>query len=155
MSAECEPLSLELAKEQEEYRKISLNLLMAFLAIHAVSASNTLGALTLALLIFTISLHVATSTGFLQTSPSALSRFLNAIPLLGICAMATIELVLALRSPAIAAAVLLVCMLPPLIAGIQRARWYANEMSTQLPVRIPEVVLVPAASDVAAVITHN
>ncbi|KAF8842120.1 hypothetical protein BDN67DRAFT_1068031 [Paxillus ammoniavirescens] len=137
-NSEHEPLSVELTKKLEEFRKISLDLLMAFLAVHAISGSNALGAVTLALIIYTISLHIAISGSFLQDS-LALSRFLHAIPLVGIFAMAAIELVLVVRSPALAAGVLLVCVLPPLIIGIQYAGLYADKMLMRLPVRMQEI----------------
>ncbi|KAF9223417.1 hypothetical protein BS17DRAFT_138780 [Gyrodon lividus] len=138
IGSERESLSVELTKELQEFRKISLNLLMAFLAVHAISASNALGAVTLALLIYTISLHIAMSGSFLQDS-LALSRFLHAIPLVGIFSMAAIELVLVVRSPVLAAGVLLMCVLPPLIIGIQYAGLYADKMLLRLPARMQEI----------------
>ncbi|KIK96141.1 hypothetical protein PAXRUDRAFT_32557 [Paxillus rubicundulus Ve08.2h10] len=125
-NSEREPLALELTRKLEEFRKISLDLLMAFLAVHAISASNALGAVTLALLIYTISLHIAISGSFLQDN-LALTRFLHAIPLVGIFAMAAIELVLVVRSPALATGVLL-------YAGLS-----ADKILMRLPVRMPEV----------------
>ncbi|KIJ14321.1 hypothetical protein PAXINDRAFT_12971 [Paxillus involutus ATCC 200175] len=133
-NSEHEPLSVELTRKLEELRKISLDLLMAFLAVHAISASDALGAVTLALLIYTMSLHIAISGSFLQDS-LALSRFLHAIPLVGIFAMAAIELVLVVRSPALAAGALL-------YAGL-----YAEKIWMRLPVRMQDVGTAPARGD--------
>lgn len=102
--------------------------------------------MTLALLIYTMSLHIAISGSFLQDS-LALSRFLHAIPLVGISAMAAIELVLVVRSPALAAGALLVCVLPPLIIGIQYAGLYAEKIWMRLPVRMQDVGTAPARGD--------
>ncbi|KAH7884720.1 hypothetical protein F5I97DRAFT_1494535 [Phlebopus sp. FC_14] len=149
MSAESEPLSPELARKLEEYRKTSLNLLMAFLTVHSISASNALGAVTLGLLIYTISLHLATGAGALQHSSSVLSAFLHAVPLLGIFVMAAVELAAALRSPATVALVLLLCILPSLLAGARRAKYYIEKITEQLSVPMHEGPLGASANVVA------
>lgn len=38
-------------------------------SVHTISASHTLGATTLALLVYTINLHIFTNVHFLQVSP--------------------------------------------------------------------------------------
>ncbi|KAF8442352.1 hypothetical protein L210DRAFT_804763, partial [Boletus edulis BED1] len=104
------PFSVELTRELEDLRKITLNLLTAFLTIHAISASHALGATTLALLVYTINLHIAVNTHFLQSSPTQ-TKFLHAIPLLGIFCMAVFKLMIFVQSPAITACILLACAL--------------------------------------------
>ncbi|KAF9238477.1 hypothetical protein BU15DRAFT_75175 [Melanogaster broomeanus] len=147
-SSEREPLSVEFRRELEEFRKISLNLLMAFLAIHAISASNALEAVTLALLIYTISLHIAISGSFLEVNSQffvdfldspALSRVLHAVPLVGIFSMAAFELVLVVRSPALAAGALLVCVLPPLVIGIHAEKFGSSHRVEMMMRRQPTV----------------
>ncbi|KAH0833306.1 hypothetical protein J3R83DRAFT_12371, partial [Lanmaoa asiatica] len=116
-------------------------------SVHAVSASNALGATTLALLVYTINLHIVINTRFLQSSPT-LSRFLHAVPLLGIFCMAVFKLVTVVQSPAVAAAVLLVCTLPPLIIAVHLAGRYAKLILMTLPVQMRDVApAVPGPAD--------
>ncbi|KAF8547961.1 hypothetical protein OG21DRAFT_825735 [Imleria badia] len=125
ISGDEPPFFVELTRELEDLRKISLNLLMTFLTVHAISASHALGATTLALLVYTINLHIAINTRFLQSSPT-LSGFLHVIPLLGIFCMVVFEFVTVVQSPAVAAAVLLACALPPFIIAVHFAKQYAE-----------------------------
>ncbi|KAI9566774.1 hypothetical protein HD554DRAFT_1058173 [Boletus coccyginus] len=126
-------VSVELARELEDLRKIALNLVMAFLTVHTISGSHALGATTLALLIYTINLHIAVNARFLQNSP-ILSISLHIIPLLGIFCIAVFNLVIVVQSPAVAAAVLLACVLPPLIVAVHLAKRYAEVILMSLPV---------------------
>ncbi|KAH0833484.1 hypothetical protein J3R83DRAFT_12607, partial [Lanmaoa asiatica] len=104
-----------------------------------IAGSKILGPLTLALLIYTISLHLAISTRFLQVvvflpnfcllrglilpqNCSTLSRLLHIVPFLGITCMAAVELVTDVQSPALAAGTLLVGALSSLIMAIYHAR---------------------------------
>ncbi|KAF8553887.1 hypothetical protein OG21DRAFT_1485068 [Imleria badia] len=130
--------SSDLTRELEDLRKFSLNSLMMFLGVHLVAGSKALGPLTLALLIYTISLHLAIGASFLQNCPT-LSRFLHAVPFLGISGMAVVELVMGVQSPALAVGGLLVGALPLLIIAIYHARSSIKRASMRLPVRVHEV----------------
>ncbi|KAG1842037.1 hypothetical protein DFJ58DRAFT_844828 [Suillus subalutaceus] len=56
-------ISPALARDLQDYRKTSLNLLMAFLALQSVSGSGGLVVATLTLILYTISLHITASAG--------------------------------------------------------------------------------------------
>ncbi|KAG9315322.1 hypothetical protein JVU11DRAFT_4463 [Chiua virens] len=134
------PIPLELTRELDDLRKVLLNLLTAFLTVHA---SSVMGAVTLALLVYTINLHIVINASFLQNSPT-LSRILHAIPVLGIFCMATFELVVVVQSPPVAAAVLLACALPPLVIAAHLGRRYAETIFIPFPVQTRDVA--PAVS---------
>ncbi|KAN0092598.1 hypothetical protein V8E55_003382, partial [Tylopilus felleus] len=93
--------SLEETRKLEDLRKFSLNSLMMFLGIHLIAGSKTLASLTLAFVMYTISLHLAISGNFFQNCPT-LSRLLHVIPFLGISSMTALELVTSAHSLAYA-----------------------------------------------------
>ncbi|KAN0092642.1 hypothetical protein V8E55_003426 [Tylopilus felleus] len=140
--------SPEVARKLEDLRKFSLNSLMMFLGIHLIAESKALASLTLAFLIYTITLHLAISTSFLQNCPN-LSRLLHTIPFLGISFMAAVELVMGAHSPALAVGGLLVGTLPLLVIAVYHARLH-GEM--HLPVRLHKFApLVPEPTEMTAV----
>lgn len=121
-----EPLSLELAQELREQSKTALSVLIAFLAF---SPSNALQAVTLALLLYTVSLYALTCMGYFQGASIFQCICLHAIPFIGLFVMATIELVLVVRSPGVVITVLTLCILLPLVGGLQRTWWIQDKSS--------------------------
>ncbi|EGO24818.1 hypothetical protein SERLADRAFT_468680 [Serpula lacrymans var. lacrymans S7.9] len=109
-------LSAEHVKETDDYRKLSLNILVAFLALHSISGSHVLSGLTLALVLYTVSLHMACRnlTGACEQLDPHIFSFLNAIPGLGISVITCIELFRVMSSPTAAVFVILACFVPPL-----------------------------------------
>ncbi|KAL4063546.1 hypothetical protein V8B97DRAFT_1520543 [Scleroderma yunnanense] len=127
--------SAELKQELREHSKTALSVLVSFLAFQSVSSSNALQAVTLAFLLYTVSLHVITCTGLIQRTPFTLCVVLHAIPFAGVFAMATAELVLAVGSPAIAVAALVLCSLFPLGVIILHM-WWIQYRSANLPAHV-------------------
>ncbi|KAI6119495.1 hypothetical protein EDD17DRAFT_1551918 [Pisolithus thermaeus] len=122
-----EPLSSELAQELREQSKTALSVLVAFLAF---SPSNAFQAVTLGLFLYTVSLHGLTCMGYFQGTSNFLCNCLHAIPFIGIFVMATIELVLVVRSPGVVIIVLVLCILLPFAGGFQRAWWIQEKSSS-------------------------
>ncbi|KAI6011777.1 hypothetical protein EDC04DRAFT_761286 [Pisolithus marmoratus] len=113
----CEPLSPELSKELCERSKTALSVLIPLLAF---SSSKALQAATLGLLLYTVSLHALTCMGYFLGTSIFTCACLHAVPFMGICVIATIELVLLVRSPCVIFMVLVLCILPPFVGGLQR-----------------------------------
>ena len=118
----------------------------------------------LALLIYTISLRLTVNTCFLQVSTllnavlddlifpkgyPALSRFLHVVPLLGTFCMASVELVLDMQSPALAAIVLLLSVLPFITIVVHHGRQCDG---TPLPIRMQDAPTVSGSSDITVMV---
>ena len=118
----------------------------------------------LALLIYTISLRLTVNTCFLQVSTllnavlddlifpkgyPALSRFLHVVPLLGTFCMASVELVLDMQSPALAAVVLLLSVLPFITVVVRHGRQCDG---TPLPIRMQGTPTVSDSSDITVMV---
>ena len=119
----------------------------------------------LALLIYTISLRLTVNTCFLQVKHSprrsilhdlrfpkgypALSRFLHVVPLLGTFCMASVELVLDMQSPALAAIVLLLSVLPFITIVVHHGRQCDG---TPLPIRMQDAPTVSGSSDITVMV---
>ncbi|KAI9566920.1 hypothetical protein HD554DRAFT_1077280 [Boletus coccyginus] len=131
------PLPSELATELEDSRKILLNSLMTLLAVLAILGSKSVLPVMLALLVYTIGLHLTADTCSLQNYP-ALSRLLHAIPLLGNFLIAGVELVLYVQPPTLAAVVLLLSLLPLIAAIVHHGslRWSVGPAIAELPIGV-------------------
>ncbi|KAI9566913.1 hypothetical protein HD554DRAFT_1077130 [Boletus coccyginus] len=138
----------DLTRELEDLHKVSLNSLMALLAALAVSGSKSVLPVVLALLIYTISLRFTINTCFLQNYPTLL-RFLHAVPLLGTFCVASIELVLDMRSPTLAAVVLLLSVLPFIAIIIHHSGRQCEGIP--LPIRMHGAPAMSGSSDPTAV----
>lgn len=93
------------------------------------SPSNALQAVTLALLLYTVSLYALTCMGYFQGASIFQCICLHAIPFIGLFVVATIELVLVVRSPGVVITVLALCILLPLVGGLQRTWWIQDKPS--------------------------
>lgn len=122
-----EPLTPELTQELREQSKTALSVLVAFLAF---SSSNVLRAVALGLLLYTVSLYTLTCVGYFQGIPIFKCACLHTVPFIGIIIMATVELVLAVRSPGVIVMMLVLCILPPFAGGVQRMWWMQNKPAT-------------------------
>lgn len=130
-------ISPALARDLQDYRKTSLNLLMAFLALQSVSGSGSLLVATLTLILYTISLHITASAGVSHLGAVILG-ILHAIPAVGILAVTSVELTFAVKSPALAFSIIISCFFPTMVAFIQYLRMrYMRAMIDQLQVTVP------------------
>ncbi|KAN0092662.1 hypothetical protein V8E55_003446 [Tylopilus felleus] len=140
------PFLPELTSELEDSRKFSLNSLMALIAIITVSGFKALQPMGLALLIYTISLRVATNSCFFRDFPTV-SRFLHVIPLLGVCCVAGVALVSYSQSPTLATMCLLLGVLPLVTVVIHHGRLCGETSSAMaLPVQMQDVPGLNVAS---------
>ncbi|KAG1821741.1 uncharacterized protein BJ212DRAFT_1297071 [Suillus subaureus] len=149
-----ELISPALARDLQDYRKTSLNLLMGFLAFQSVSGSRGLAVATLTLILYTISLHITASAGVShvrhfeslsmhkhlkpQQLGAVILGILHAIPAVGILAVTSVELTFAVKSPVMAVSIIISCFLPTMIAVFQYLRMrYMRTMIGQLPMTVP------------------
>ncbi|KAG2074243.1 hypothetical protein BDR04DRAFT_1151325 [Suillus decipiens] len=129
-------ISPALAKDLQDCRTTSLNLLMAFLALQSMSGSGLIVA-TLTLILYTISLHITASAGVSHLGAVVLG-ILHAIPALGILAITSVELAFVIKSPAVAISIIISCFLPTMIAISQYLRVRSMKaMIGQLPMTVP------------------
>ncbi|KAH7930132.1 hypothetical protein BV22DRAFT_76204 [Leucogyrophana mollusca] len=117
-----QPASPDILKVFEECRKTSLNILIAFVALHSISGSTSLAAVTLVLLLYTLTLHLACGVGAIKELDSRILEAMNAVPGFGICAITCIELVYAVESTAVAVCLIALCFVPPTLALCQHTR---------------------------------
>ncbi|KAJ8592206.1 hypothetical protein M405DRAFT_64578 [Rhizopogon salebrosus TDB-379] len=106
--------SPKLAKDLEDCRKICLNILVAFLALHSVTGSTDLAVVNLTLMLYTISLHIAATAGASRLG-AVIFAILHAIPAVGIFAVTSVELVFAIKSPPVAISIIILCFLPTMV----------------------------------------
>ncbi|KAH7911070.1 hypothetical protein BJ138DRAFT_1151489 [Hygrophoropsis aurantiaca] len=97
---------------------------MTFVALHSISGSSPLTALTLVILLYTITLHLACRDRSIKELDSRILEIMNAFPMLGICTIAGIELIYTVKSLVTALSLLAICLLPPIFAFSQRTRLY-------------------------------
>ncbi|KAG6373462.1 hypothetical protein JVT61DRAFT_6615 [Boletus reticuloceps] len=160
------PFSVELTRELEDLRKIILNLLMAFLTLvisrlYQSVANSHMAAASMQSqhrmrwerrrwrFLSIPSTFISPSTP--TFSSPTLTKFLHAIPLLGIFCMAVFKLMVFVQSPAIAACILLACTLPPLIIAVQFAKRCAEVILMPFPVQMRDVVpAMPDSADTTA-----
>ncbi|KAG1722955.1 uncharacterized protein EDB91DRAFT_186493 [Suillus paluster] len=131
-------ISPALARDLEDCRKTSLNLLMAFLALQSITGSGGLTMATLTLMLYTISLHIATSVGASHQLGAVIFGILHVIPAVGIFAVMSVELAFAVKSPAMAILIVIFCFLPTMVAIFQCLRMRCMKViMDQLPMAIP------------------
>ncbi|KAG0706813.1 hypothetical protein DFH29DRAFT_120090 [Suillus ampliporus] len=132
-------ISPALARDLEDCRKTSLNLLMAFLALQSITGSGGLAVTTLTLMLYTISLHIAASAGASHQLGAVIFGILHIIPAVGIFAVTSVELVFAVKSPAVAIFIIIFCFLPTMVAIFQYLRMRClKAIIDQLPMTIPQ-----------------
>jgi len=122
-----------------------------FCSLQSVSGSGGLVVATLTLILYTISLHITASAGVSHVRHFKLSIYtqapksqqlgaaiwgiLHAIPAIGILAVTSVELMIAVKSPAVAVSIIISCFLPTMIAVFQYLR--LRYMIDQLPMIVP------------------
>ena len=118
-------------------------------SVVALSGTKSLQPVALALTIYTISLRLACNTYFIQVSTHfplrmissfpqehpTLSRFLHAVPLLGILCMASVEVILHVH-PVLALVILLLSAMPLIAAIVRHGRRWIQLAPVVLPIRM-------------------
>jgi len=114
--------SPRLAQDLEDCRKICLNVLVAFLTLHSITGSTGLAVVTLTLMLYTISLHIAAAARAFCQLGVVIFASLHAIPAVGIFAVASVELAFAVKSPTAAISISILCLLPAIVTVL----WYIH-----------------------------
>ncbi|OJA10543.1 hypothetical protein AZE42_12360 [Rhizopogon vesiculosus] len=132
-------VSPALTRDLQDCRKTALNLLMAFLALHSITGSVDLAVVTLTLMLYTISLHIAASAGASHHLGTVIIVILHAIPAVGIFALTLVQLVITVKSPVVAISIIIFCFLPTMVAISQylRMRCMKATIDQLPPVTIP------------------
>ncbi|KAF8420541.1 hypothetical protein L210DRAFT_3574593 [Boletus edulis BED1] len=113
--------------------------LTALLAILAISGSKALHAVVLTLLMYVITLSLATSTCFIRDYP-AVARLLHVIPLLGISCMVCVELTFGVQSHMLATVCILLGVLPLVTMLVYHGSQRTETLSAaELPMRMVHV----------------
>ncbi|KIK41754.1 hypothetical protein CY34DRAFT_61560, partial [Suillus luteus UH-Slu-Lm8-n1] len=119
-----------------------------FCSLQSISGSEGLIVATLTLILYTINLHITASVGYLkpQQLGSLILGILHAIPTVGILAVTSVELAIAVKSPIVAVSIIISCFLPTMIGISQYLRMrYMKAMIDQLPMAVPvDLSLEPA-----------
>ncbi|OAX38110.1 hypothetical protein K503DRAFT_856913 [Rhizopogon vinicolor AM-OR11-026] len=111
--------SSRLAKDLEDSRKTCLSVLVAYLALHSITGTNGLAVVTLTLMLYTISLHIAAIVGASRQLGVVVFAILHAIPAVGIFAVTSAQLAFTVRSPTVAISIIILCFLPAMVTILQ------------------------------------
>ncbi|OJA16173.1 hypothetical protein AZE42_00007 [Rhizopogon vesiculosus] len=137
--------SPRLAQDLEDCRKVYLNVLVAFLTLHSITGSTSLAVVTLALMLYTISLHIAAAARAFCQLGVVIFAGLHAIPAVGIFAVASVELAFAVKSPTAAISISILCLLPAIVTVF----WYIHasvsvDLSSESPAGVSRSNHIPA-----------